>query len=95
MQLTGLKLAIASIAIAASAVTSAHAGSFGSNQSFANYSVFAAFKANNLRTSRSIIKAAARVYGERCVTPRGSCTIHPQPVGSPCRCGNVDGKTLQ
>ena len=37
----------------------------------------------------------ATVYGERCVTKIGWCPIAPQPVGSPCKCGDVTGTTLQ
>ncbi|MEM7303241.1 MAG: hypothetical protein AAF468_19340 [Pseudomonadota bacterium] len=34
-------------------------------------------------------------FGSRCVTNRGWCPIQPQPVGSPCYCGELKGSTQQ
>jgi hypothetical protein len=33
----------------------------------------------------------ADVWSPRCATPVGVCYIAPQPVGSPCKCGEVGG----
>ena len=47
------------------------------------------------KSAPGFFHAAAPVYGERCVTEIGFCEILPQPVGSPCMCGDVTGITLQ
>ena len=45
--------------------------------------------------SGSLLRVASPAYGERCVTKIGWCPIPAQPVGAPCRCGEVEGTTLQ
>jgi hypothetical protein len=36
----------------------------------------------------------ADVWSPRCATPVGICFVAPQPVGSPCLCGNVGGTII-
>lgn len=42
-----------------------------------------------------LLRIQAQVLGQRCVTRIGTCAIEPQPVGSPCSCGAVEGVTSQ
>lgn len=37
----------------------------------------------------------AQVYGSRCAVAAGICSIAPQPVGSVCYCGQMQGRTIQ
>ncbi len=37
----------------------------------------------------------AQVYGARCAVAAGVCSIAPQPVGSVCYCGQMQGRTIQ
>jgi len=36
----------------------------------------------------------AQVYSPRCATPVGICFVAPQPIGSPCVCGNARGTII-
>lgn len=45
--------------------------------------------------SAPVLRIQAQVLGQRCVTRIGTCAIEPQPVGSPCSCGAVEGVTSQ
>ena len=47
------------------------------------------------RAPARVLKTQSLVFGQRCVTQYGTCTIAPQPVGSPCTCGTAEGKTIQ
>ena len=37
----------------------------------------------------------AQVYGSRCAVSAGVCYINPQPIGSVCYCGQLQGTTIQ
>ena len=67
---------------------------------FAQSSSFFSFALKNAPrfaapASRPVLNTQAQVYGQRCVTPIGSCQIPQQPVGTPCACGSVQGTTYQ
>jgi hypothetical protein len=36
----------------------------------------------------------AQALGSHCATPVGVCQIAPQPIGSPCACGQYWGTTV-
>lgn len=54
-----------------------------------------AMRANGASPLFGSVLQVQQAYGQRCVTSVGWCPIDPQPVGSPCRCGDVEGTTLQ
>lgn len=95
MNKLGFRLIAVSVAIAACGLSSAQAGGLTPSPAVAGKTYSMTFKSNKARSFGSIIKTASPVYGERCVTKIGSCTILPQPVGSPCQCGKIKGTTLQ
>ena len=36
----------------------------------------------------------AQALSPRCATPAGICFIHPQPIGTPCSCGQFQGTII-
>jgi len=89
------RLLAASLAILAGGIMTANEAEIETRQSFAASPAFLSLKAKSPYMAGAYIRIAAPVYGERCVTRIGTCQILPQPVGSPCRCGDVTGTTLQ
>jgi hypothetical protein len=36
----------------------------------------------------------AQAFSPRCATPVGICFVQPQPIGSPCYCGQFQGTII-
>ena len=87
-------VAVALLALAGS-LSAAHAGGLDPQLSPSMSVWNSVLHAKGLTSRARPIFAAQQVYGQRCVTQVGWCPIDPQPVGSPCRCGDVEGTTLQ
>ena len=82
------------LAILAAGVSGASAAEFSFRQS--GYSVWNMSEAlRGPGRAGAFVFKVEQVMGQRCVTRVGWCPVDPQPVGTECRCGNVEGTPLQ
>ena len=91
-----MKKMMVTVLVATAFLASVGAASAGSSSAFDAARTLAVMKLNGF-SHGGMLRATPvqQVYGQRCVTQVGWCPINPQPVGSPCRCGDVTGTTLQ